>query len=118
MNEREKLIELMEQATNGSCHVENVADYLLENGVVVPPCKLGDTVYRIVKMSTGVTNKHNVISMGGKITGTITPCEPTIKYFIRCVEVTKNNFFDVCENFDKTVFYTKEEAEQALKEMK
>ncbi len=33
MNERERLIELMEQATNGSCHVEDVADYLLENGV-------------------------------------------------------------------------------------
>ena len=39
----------------------------------------------------------------------------TIKRFIRTVEVTKNNFFDVCENWGKTVFLTKEEAEQALK---
>lgn len=28
-----------------SCEDSNRADYLLENGVIVPPCKLGDDVY-------------------------------------------------------------------------
>ena len=32
----------------------------------------------------------------------------------KTVEVTKNNFLDVCENWGKTVFLTREEAEQAL----
>ena len=31
---------------DGSCdYAEREADYLLENGVIVPPCKVGDVVY-------------------------------------------------------------------------
>lgn len=124
---KERLIELLNdmqdkgyvEAKNEdgvSCHVSNekLADAILADGWMRPPCKVGDKVYRIVKMSTGVTNKHKVLYKDGKITGIITPCEPTIKYFIRCVEVTKNNFFDVCENFGKTVFFTYEETQKAL----
>ena len=77
-----------------------VTDNLLANGVIVPPCKVGHTVYRIVEMSTGVKKNSTY----------------TIKRFIRTVEVTKNNFFDVCENWGKTVFLTAEDAETALKE--
>lgn len=29
------------------CWTEKLADHLIENGVVVPPCKVGDTVYCI-----------------------------------------------------------------------
>ena len=98
------------------CKIGDLADAIIADGWVKPPCNIGDTVYRIVKMSTGVTNKHKVLYKDGKITGIITPCEPTIKCFIRCVEVTKNNLIDVCENFGKTVFSTREEAERAMKE--
>ena len=93
----------------------DLADYLLANGVIAPPCKVGDSVFRIVKMSTGITSTIRAIRKKANTTGIIQPCEPTIKRFIRCVTVTKNNFFDVCENFGKTVFLTKEEAEAALK---
>lgn len=31
--------------------IEHIADYLLENGVIVPPCKVGDTVYVITDCS-------------------------------------------------------------------
>ena len=75
-----------------------IADEILADGWMRPPCKVGDTVYRIVEMSTGVMMNSTY----------------TIKRFIRAVEVTKNNFFDVCENFGKTVFLAEEEAEQAL----
>ena len=52
---RERLIELLRDTfnyTKGVCidfdeAVEINADYLLENGVIVPPCKVGDVVYRI-----------------------------------------------------------------------
>jgi hypothetical protein len=40
---RDRLIELL--ADVGLCHYESIADYLLANGVIVPPCKVGDKVY-------------------------------------------------------------------------
>lgn len=52
MPDRERLIELIRKAkknTKGAnCDLERemlFADFLLENGVIVPPCKAGDTVY-------------------------------------------------------------------------
>ena len=112
---RDRLIELIEKWYEKPT-TKYLADYLIENGVIVSPCKVGQTVYRIVEMSTGVTSKYKVFAMEGKLHGTITPCKPTIKRFIRCVKVTKNNFIDCCENYGITVFLTKEEAVQALKE--
>jgi len=89
------------------------AEHLLENGVIVPPCKVGDKVYRIVEMGTGIHYKQ----VGSRGKGCkIVPCEEKIKRFIRLVIVTKNNFFGICEEFGKTVFLSREEAEQALKE--
>ena len=93
-----------------------IADYLLENGVIVPPCKVGDTVYRIVEMSTGVRYKHKSVHRNGYEIGLTQPCLPTIKRFIRSVTVTKNNIADCCEKYGKQVFLTKGEAEEVLKE--
>lgn len=50
MNERERLIEILSEPIypkEGVDPAEVVADYLLDNGVIVPPCKVGDTVYCI-----------------------------------------------------------------------
>jgi hypothetical protein len=61
MNQREKLIELIEETENKyiECIRNSVepridfgeffADRLLANGVIVPPCKVGDTVYCIIE---------------------------------------------------------------------
>lgn len=38
---RDRLIELL----GDYLYSEQIADYLLANGVIVPPCKVGDTVY-------------------------------------------------------------------------
>lgn len=120
MNERERLIEILSKTIypkEGVDPAEVVADYLLDNGVIVPPCKVGDTVYRIVEMGTGIHYKQKGRCGIGHSQGyKIIPCEEKIKRFIRSVEVTKNNFFDVCENFGKTVFLTQAEAEKALAE--
>ena len=49
MTERERLIELLTKGQppfnplNDVC-TEKLADYLLANGVIVPPCKVGDVV--------------------------------------------------------------------------
>lgn len=63
MTERERLIKLLEQCSChysppctgecGECHnvemfdrqIEHIADHLIANGVIVPPCEVGDTVY-------------------------------------------------------------------------
>lgn len=48
---RDRLIELLNIAVGDSNLTNNevkiVADYLLKNGVIVPPCKVGDRVYWI-----------------------------------------------------------------------
>lgn len=56
---RKRLVELMKQCVSRNIAVcvddweteveidyNKIADYLLENGVVVPPCKVGDIVYQ------------------------------------------------------------------------
>lgn len=49
MTQKERLIELIIQSVDGCARhwAEIIADYLLSNGVIVPPCKVGDTAYLI-----------------------------------------------------------------------
>lgn len=59
MNERERLIELLKQNchckdedcsncnSNGICFTHRETDYLLDNGVIVPPVKVGGIVWVI-----------------------------------------------------------------------
>ena len=52
MTDRDRLIELVDVVVNSSEYenynswewAEHFADYLLANGVIVPPCKVGDAV--------------------------------------------------------------------------
>ena len=49
MTERERLIELLLEwgnKENDGVRAKSIADYLLANGVIVPPCKVGDKIYR------------------------------------------------------------------------
>ena len=61
MNERERLIELINQAQAksddnfGMTNSEQMADFLLENGVVLLPCKIGD----YCKISKCITADNN-----------------------------------------------------------
>lgn len=93
MSEKERLIELLDQNCGyvEEQKAEMLADYLLENGVIVPPVKVGDTVYQT--------------DTAGRIyAGTV-----------------KNIIYDTSSiAFDEraigiTVFLTKEEALKALK---
>lgn len=104
---RDRLVELLKKAdkyASGVCTdydeaQEVCADFLLAEGVIVPPCKVGDTVYQ---------------------TDGIRIYESTI----REITYTANNILiydteKVC--FDKTainesIFLTREEAEKALAE--
>ena len=52
MTERERLIKLLHDSIEIAGPavddtLNHIADYLLQNGVIVPPCKVGDVVYYV-----------------------------------------------------------------------
>lgn len=82
---------------------EEMASYLLANGVIVPPCKVGDTVYRVAK-HRGVWEvmPREVVSITHRL-----------DHLYRLVW----DIFSTAEDrLGKTVFLTREEAEKALAE--
>ena len=94
MADRERLINLMIEAKRtdpetGS-FTDYLADYLLEHGVIVPPCKVGDTVYSIEMHIVDKWVKYKVCEIPFSLT--------------------------LWENGWEDIFLTREEAEKALKE--
>ena len=117
MTDRDRLIELVLRAMQEHskvtfrCFVENyIADYLLANGVIVPPCKVGDMVYF-----------HHIIG----INEDSSPIETVRAGTIYKIQIEKDNQIWLGVSFGiwyccrpYTDFYlTKEEAEEKLKEM-
>lgn len=128
------------QGKEFSCELERnffFAEQLIENGVIVPPCKVGQTVYVISDCSRIMMLYDNDYFTG---TGAITcPYEDACK-FTECndentqvIETCVSHMLcddegwtfgceniNCCYSFNdigKTAFPTKEEAEQKLKEM-
>ena len=86
------------------CPIERLADHLLANGVIVPPCKVGDIVYTIFE--------GNIEAL--KVTYTKT--EESAEFVYRYYDA-KNKFLNMPfseRSIGKTVFLTKEEAEEKL----
>ena len=113
-----------------------IADALIEKGVIVPPCKVGDTVYAITNCENILMYHDNDYYTG---TGAIecpfenscnfeecddsnlrifetrvvtTHCEEGFGWTFWCAHIHKDFMFS---EIGKTVFLTREEAEQALK---
>ena len=101
---KERLVELLHQVAKDVTKIptdnfiENLADYLIANGVIVPLCKVGDTVYQ---------------TDGVRI------------YELEILDVLlhKNKPYYETESIDfdndaigKSIFLTREEAEAKLKE--
>ena len=84
----------------GDGEIDDIVDSLLENGVIVPPCKVGDTVY-IPYISTVIEKKVCSIVFQKPF------------YTVYCGG-TSLRFSE--EDFGKTVFLTRDEAEKALGE--
>lgn len=101
MTDRERLIELMLNCERVDLplpieYQEHLADHLLANGVIVPPCKVGQTVWEIDADNPFEEELHVI--------------ESKVERFY--VGTSHNLHLIDC----KTVFLTKEEAERALKE--
>ena len=123
---KERLVELIQESVGGCARnwAEIIADHLLANGVIVPPCKVGDTVYGIVECSCldidGYYTQCEYYGYGleDRICGI--PRGKKCPYLYRVTEeyVTEFNLFMLVRRWNETVFATREEAEKALKERK
>ena len=117
MSDRDKLIELITKSHSEWLRKEydhetnkNVAEYLaddlLANGVILPPCKVGNVVYCTV-------NGFNT-PMEGRVRSI------TIYDTFSMFEIAVNGYYAQRRSnrdFGKTVFLTKEDAEEKLKEL-
>lgn len=85
----------------------NVADDLLENGVIAPPCKVGDEVYfaRVDENCEDYIDKGKVYA--------ISQNENTLWFSVRYLSGLR--YDHPSRDFGKTVFLFKQEAEKALK---
>lgn len=127
MTERERLIELITNAPKIEIPfgrraqektyqtIQNIAEHLLANGVIVPPCKVDDTVYvisneevqetTVFSMNVETENNHYVFFIKAKVVdGTNKTVEGYVPVFGKFI-------------FGKTVFLSSEEAEKVLKEL-
>ena len=109
MTDRERLIKVLNEAfikcddNFGMPNIEQVADYLIANGVIPLPCKVGDTIYRCgdpIKKVYEWEIEHIEI------------------YFDEIVFVDDSDNVFTADDIGKTVFLTREEAEKALEGMR
>lgn len=128
---RDRLIALLEVfvTKSNNCTTLALADYLLANGVIAPPCKVGDTLYAIsdtrvkdVEIVEIYVGKDNCISFQASFDCDEDcegcPFESWSQSY--CGEWDCGGQYGdtmiVANDFGKTVFLTREEAEAALAE--
>ena len=110
MTDRDRLIKLLLKA-KVTWNVCGLADYLLANGVIVPPCKVGQTVYEI-QPTRKRTQEYEVTTV--KYNGNY--------WWFTWILKDREGIYGNVEGFSshqigKTVFLTKDEAEEKLKEL-
>lgn len=93
---------------------EYIADYLIANGVVVLPCKIGDVVYALWSVPTEA--KHIIYCAEvKKISQYKKNCRLTTFFEIEPIEFRGRIKEYQIDDFGKTVFLNREDAERALK---
>ena len=107
---KERLVELVKSAPYGSetlgeyfntSYIENcIVQHLLENGVIVPPCKVGDKLYFLYNNNVFDLEVEKIVQ---KETG------------LFLVDKQFNDWYSVDE-IGKTLYLTREEAQAKLKE--
>ena len=97
---------------------ESIVKRAVKNGVIVPPCKVGDVVYKVGIFDDYYISKGKNYIAEGKIQSI--SYDEGEHFSIRALSTFKvrpyMNFVFADWEFGKTVFLTREEAEQALKE--
>ena len=114
MTDRDRLIELKRQAINyaqekadergGLVCIDDEVDYLLANGVIVPPCKVGQKVYLPNKTDWGDVENYTITEFVLDNDG------------LCFVVDDEDRETHPIEEIGADVFLTKEEAEEKLRE--
>ena len=122
---RDRLIELISQIQYMGGLESRLAEHLLVNGVIVPPCKVGDTIYRI-------DSKPKKCSCFNVYTRNEYYCADELNCYLYgtpCCDCGEEAYIFTIPNADlkaivcnmdklgETVFLTKEEAKAKLKEL-
>lgn len=116
MTDRDRLIEILQDTLHEwECDVSiktltEIAEHLLANGVIVPPCKVGDTLYEITSRNT--ISEYEVTAIRIELFNVFIDWKLTQGFVDRYI-----SDMPVGE-IGKTVFLTREEAEKALEEKK
>ena len=115
MTDRDRIAEIIRNARMFANPLSQVgyaeADALLANGVIVPPCRVGDTVYEIQPIRQKVQSyKITTLKWSGRYWW--------FTWILKDHKGIYGNVEGFCSHqIGKTVFLTKEEAEEKLKEM-
>lgn len=107
---RERLIELISKVQYMGGLEGKLADHLLANGVIVPPCKVGGTVYVVSRYYGGIWQIYECY------VDSLTVYNADIFMSLKSTDGWYNFGVNVWE-IGKTSFLTREEAEKALKEV-
>jgi hypothetical protein len=97
------------------CGAVRIADHLIANGVILPPCKVGDKVYYINTRPHIVLRQNEIYE--AKVVRII-----ALSLGVSLVIHTRGEY-GCCEtpdirDWNETVFLTKAQAEQKLKELR
>lgn len=126
MTDREKLIAIIEKSLDDGFkkHIpltsNFLADCLLENSIMVPPCKVGDKVYEVVRnkdpklahiLTMNCVGFHS--SERDNVRGTY-----QLTYIIVRSKYGKGVHHTDCRKIGKTVFFDLAEAEAALQKIR
>lgn len=118
MGDRDRLIELLKKdncpspflcdekckyANLKRCYEARTADHLIANGVIVPPCKVGQIVWLVRDGKIEETTVEKIV----------------LKDKGLYLKLLCNSFYETtCRSIGKTVFLTREEAEKVLERSK
>ena len=111
MTDRDRLIDLLYDVENA--RIDTIADHLIAEGVIVPPCKVGQTVYRVM------ADKRIKQPYEYKVIGFWYSADETCNnlHLVRYVNgVFESSMSVPFTEFNRMLFLTKEEAEEKLKE--
>lgn len=114
---REMLIQLIMEAVGGCARhwAEVIADHLLYNGVTVPPCRVGETVYALYSRYRYTTRYGTQRRRNSQITSTRMLDHYRYREDVEIREKTCSK--QDIKMLGKTVFSTKADAENAVKDL-
>lgn len=105
---RERMITIVSQTIGIGDRTDRIVDHLLANGVILPPCKFHQKVY---VLPTKENSLDDITEM--KCIGFILSCDC---YGVNLITGKNKLYQPSFDYFGKTVFLTREEAKEKLRE--